>query len=118
MNNSKIKHESLEIIIMSLLKNNGKMHGYAITKVVKEKNYEQMNITESTLYPILHKLENEGKLNAESVITEGRLRKYYKICSQQKKEIHKNANKLYEIISVVKQSLNYKLKNASYKSYL
>ena len=70
---------SLSTIILKLLHDNGRMYGYEITQKVKEMTQEDIQITEGALYPILHKLEAEEILTAETEKVEGRVRKYYKI---------------------------------------
>ena len=50
---------SLEIILLSLLKNNA-MYGYEISKTIKNLSEDALIIGEGTLYPALKRLE-EGK---------------------------------------------------------
>jgi PadR family transcriptional regulator PadR len=70
---------SLSTIILKLLHDNGRMYGYEITQKVKELTQDDIQITEGALYPILHKLEAEAVLTAETEKVDGRVRKYYKI---------------------------------------
>jgi PadR family transcriptional regulator PadR len=70
---------SLSTIVLKLLHDNGRMYGYEITQKVKELTKDQIHITEGALYPILHKLEAEEVLTAETERVDGRIRKYYKI---------------------------------------
>ena len=70
---------SLSTIVLKLLHDNGRMYGYEITQKVKELTKDDIQITEGALYPILHKLEAEEVLTAETERVDGRIRKYYKI---------------------------------------
>lgn len=70
---------SLSTIILKLLHDNGRMYGYEITQKVKALTQDDIKITEGALYPILHKLEAEEVLVAETERVEGRIRKYYRI---------------------------------------
>lgn len=70
---------SLSTIVLKLLYDNGRMYGYEITQKVKELTKDDIQITEGALYPILHKLEAEEVLTAETEKVDGRTRKYYKI---------------------------------------
>ncbi|MGR3811859.1 PadR family transcriptional regulator [Jiulongibacter sp. NS-SX5] len=70
---------SLSTIVLKLLHDNGRMYGYEITQKVKELTKDEIQITEGALYPILHKLEAEEVLTAETERVDGRIRKYYKI---------------------------------------
>ncbi|MFT6204356.1 MAG: PadR family transcriptional regulator PadR [Spirosomataceae bacterium] len=70
---------SLSTIVLKLLDDNGRMYGYEITQKVKELTSGDIHITEGALYPILHKLEAEEVLFAETEKVDGRIRKYYRI---------------------------------------
>lgn len=69
----------LKTIVLKLLSERGPMYGYEITQSVKEQTKGQITLTFGALYPVLHKLEQEGLLLTESVEVDGRLRKYYSV---------------------------------------
>ena len=50
-------------------------YGYSLLQDISK----IVEISESTLYPILRRLESQGSLTTYSVEYDGRLRKYYKI---------------------------------------
>ncbi|WP_041616221.1 helix-turn-helix transcriptional regulator [Spirosoma linguale] len=60
----------------------GRMYGYEITQLVKERTQGQIALSFGALYPVLHKLEQEGLLITETEEVEGRLRKYYSLTPQ------------------------------------
>ena len=68
---------SLKTIVLKLLKEEGAMHGYAITRKVEEMTNGKMKLTYGALYPILHKLEKEGSLVTTSENFNNRIRIYY-----------------------------------------
>lgn len=70
---------TLKTIVLKLLSEQDKMYGYQITQAVKERTKGELTLTFGALYPVLHKLEQEGLLITESVEVEGRLRKYYSL---------------------------------------
>lgn len=86
MKKSSLYKGCLEPIILQLLKNNGRMYGYQITQQVKEATKGELNITEGALYPLLHKLEEQGLLETEIEQIGNRMRKYYSLTKQGKKE--------------------------------
>jgi PadR family transcriptional regulator PadR len=86
MKNSSLYKGCLEPIILQLLKNNGRMYGYQITQLVKETTKGELNITEGALYPLLHKLEEQGIVETELEQIGNRMRKYYSLTKQGKKE--------------------------------
>ncbi|MBD2705200.1 PadR family transcriptional regulator [Spirosoma sp. BT702] len=78
---------TLKTIVLKLLAeqkppNRGRMYGYEITQAVKERTNGDIVLTFGALYPVLHKLEQEGLLITETEEAEGRLRKYYSLTPQ------------------------------------
>jgi PadR family transcriptional regulator, regulatory protein PadR len=70
---------TLKTIVLKLLAEQGRMYGYEITQSVKERTGGAITLTFGALYPVLHKLEQEGLLITDSVEVDGRLRKYYSL---------------------------------------
>ncbi|MEO8027712.1 MAG: PadR family transcriptional regulator [Bryobacteraceae bacterium] len=58
---------------------NGTSHGYRIAQQIKERSQGVLDFKEGTLYPALHKLENEGLVESYEEIEKGRPRRYYRI---------------------------------------
>lgn len=71
---TQLKKGLIEYYILANL-NYGDSYGYEIVKTISS----HLPITESTLYPILKRLESQGKVTTYSDAHNGRLRKYYKI---------------------------------------
>lgn len=69
-----LKRGLLDVCVLAAIKNNDS-YGYQIIKDVKP----YLTISESTLYPILRRLEMAELLTVRSVEHNGRLRKYYHI---------------------------------------
>jgi PadR family transcriptional regulator len=58
-------------------------YGYAILKRVRESSGGHMEWTDGMLYPVLHRLERLGHVEARWEVAEsGRRRKYYRITSR------------------------------------
>ena len=86
MNRSTLYKGCLEPIIMRLLKDNGRMYGYQITRMVQDITKGELKITEGALYPLLHRLEQEGIVEAETENIGNRMRKYYTLTKAGKKQ--------------------------------
>ncbi len=69
-----LKRGLLDICVLAAIKQEDS-YGYQIIKDIKP----YVEISESTLYPILRRLENAEQLTVRSVEHAGRLRKYYHI---------------------------------------
>jgi transcriptional regulator len=54
-------------------------HGYRIAQQIKERSKGVLDFKEGTLYPALHKLENEGLVESFEGIGKSRPRRYYRI---------------------------------------
>ncbi|MEU8004928.1 PadR family transcriptional regulator [Catellatospora sp. NPDC049111] len=66
----------------------GESYGYAILKQVNELSGGQLEWTDGLLYPLLHRLERLGHVEATwHTPIEGRRRKYYRITDQGLKEL-------------------------------
>ncbi|MGX8852370.1 PadR family transcriptional regulator [Amedibacillus sp. YH-ame10] len=72
-----LKKGLLEICVLTVLKKEDS-YGYKIVKDISP----YIEISESTLYPILRRLESNECLDIYSVEHNGRLRKYYKITNE------------------------------------
>ncbi|HVE77731.1 MAG TPA: helix-turn-helix transcriptional regulator [Gemmatimonadaceae bacterium] len=69
-------------IVLAILAE-GDSYGYAILQRVRQLSGGRMEWTDGMLYPVLHRLERLGHVEARWEIAEsGRRRKYYRITSQ------------------------------------
>ncbi|WP_319229643.1 PadR family transcriptional regulator [Draconibacterium orientale] len=100
---------SLSTIVLSLLKEQGKMYGYQITREVEKITSGQLKVTEGALYPTLHKLEAKGLLSVEMTKVNNRVRKYYYITEKGKKETANLLNEMKSFISNMEVLINPKL---------
>ncbi len=86
MKKSSLYKGCLEPILLRLLKDNGRMYGYQMTQMVKEITKGELSITEGALYPLLHKLEEQGIVETETEMIGNRMRKYYSLTKAGKKQ--------------------------------
>jgi len=69
-------------IILAIL-TEGDSYGYAILKRVRKLSGGRMEWTDGMLYPVLHRLERLGHVEARwEVAASGRRRKYYRVTSR------------------------------------
>ena len=75
---------STKPIILSIL-SKSENYGYEIIRQVHELSNQSLKWTDGMLYPVLHRLENQGLIESKWKVTEsGRKRKYYSIKSEGK----------------------------------
>lgn len=83
--NNKLYKGTLQNIILKLLAKEVKMYGYQMTQRAKELTKGELEMTEGALYPLLHKLEDDGLITSELQNINGRDRKYYFLTEKGKK---------------------------------
>ena len=90
-----LKRGMLEVCVLSAIKNEAS-YGYRIIKDIKP----YVEISESTLYPILRRLESSKHLTVKSAEHNGRLRKYYQITELGREKIDTFKSEWKEIMSI------------------
>lgn len=101
-----LKRGLLDVCVLAAIKSKDS-YGYQIVKDIKP----YVEISESTLYPILRRLENAELLSVYTVEYNGRLRKYYHITPlglnriEAFKEEWKEIQSIYKF--VVREDANY-----------
>jgi DNA-binding PadR family transcriptional regulator len=74
-------------LVLAIL-SEGDSYGYAIIKRVEELSGGELQWTDGMLYPVLHRLERAGYLEATWGTSEsGRRRKYYRLTEEGKAEL-------------------------------
>ena len=85
----------LDVCVLSAIKNEDS-YGYKIIKDVKP----VLELSESTLYTILKRLEESKMLEVKAVIHEGRVRKYYHITDNGLKRINDFKSEWKELMDI------------------
>jgi len=112
MRSNQLYKGSLATIILKLLGEKGRMYGYQITQEVKALSAGEFVITEGALYPMLHKLEADGMLTVETEMIGNRMRKYYSITKNGKKEVVDRMAEMEAFIRQMQTLLNPKIELA------
>jgi PadR family transcriptional regulator len=76
-------------------------HGYRIAQQIKERSQGVLDFKEGTLYPALHKLENDGLVKSHSGMENGRPRRYYRITESGRKALSKDSAHWREVSQAV-----------------
>ena len=92
-----LKRGLLDVCVLAAIKDQPS-YGYQIIKDVKP----YVSISESTLYPILRRLEEAKLLTVRSVEHNGRLRKYYHITAAGRRRIEEFKQEWKEIMTIYK----------------
>lgn len=78
---------TLKTIVLNLLADSSasgprRMYGYEITQAVHDRTRGDITLSFGALYPVLHKLEQDGLLLTDMEEVDGRMRKYYSLTPQ------------------------------------
>ena len=76
-------------------------HGYRIAQRIKERSRGVLDFKEGTLYPALHKLENEGLVESDEGVENGRARRYYRITKSGRAALAKDRNEWRQLSRAV-----------------
>ena len=77
------------------------IHGYRIAQGIKERSKGVLDFKEGTLYPALHKLENEGLVESYEEVENGRPRRYYLITKSGRAMLGKDRTEWRELSRAV-----------------
>lgn len=90
-----LKRGLLDVCVLAAIRNEDS-YGYKIIKDLKP----CIELSESTLYTILKRLENAGALTVRTAEHDGRLRKYYHITDKGIRRIEEFKEDWKEIVSI------------------
>ncbi len=97
---------TLDLLILKTISLEPK-HGWAIAKRIQQASQEALQIQQGSLYPALHRLEQQSWIKAEWRSTEtGRMAKFYSLTRSGRKQLEKelaNWVRLSKAINIVVQ---------------
>ncbi len=97
---------STSILVLSVLEKQD-LYGYRIIRELEIRSEKAFEMSEGTLYPILHALEKEKFLESYWKDVEGRNRKYYHITKKGLKELESKKQEFEEFSAAVSKVLNF-----------
>lgn len=97
---------SSQMLVLNLLSEKA-CYGYELIKTLKQRSNNVFELKEGTLYPILHKLENDGLIHSFNQEVSGRTRKYYAITDKGAKVLAKEKEEWLQFSGAVNQVLTF-----------
>lgn len=96
---------TLVLLILKTLEQ-GPMHGWDITLHIQKISEEVLRVEEGSLYPALHRIEQEGWIAAEwGVSANNRRARFYRLTAAGRRELAKAASNWREVTSAVAKVL-------------
>jgi len=79
---------SLDLLVLKILSRRGRLHGYAIMTAVQEISCEVLRVEEGSLYPALHRMEEEGWVRASWITKDnGKRARVYELTAAGRKQL-------------------------------
>jgi transcriptional regulator len=79
---------TLDLLVLKTLAQSGPMHGYGIALRIQQVSGELLRVEEGSLYPALHRIEQEGWIGSEWQVTENNRRaRFYRLTTPGKKQL-------------------------------
>ena len=92
---------TLDLLILRTLAP-GAAHGHAIAKAIERNSDEILQVEQGSLYPALHRLEDQGLLKATWGVSEqNRRAKYYSLTKAGQKRLDKEAAAWHRLASAI-----------------
>jgi len=99
---------ALDLLVLKTLSQKGKLHGYGIALHIERASDELLRAEEGSLYPALHRMEQNGWISAAWAQTEtGRKAKYYTLTSAGKTQLQKAEQNFEHLVKGVRAILRY-----------
>jgi len=95
------KKGSAELLVLSLLEDQPR-HGYDISKLIQLRSGGALKFHVTSLYPLLHRLEEEGAIQGRWIEkSEQRRRRYYSLTAKGRKELRSKQKSWKDFVAVI-----------------
>jgi transcriptional regulator len=99
---------TLALLVLKTLHSKGRMHGYAITTHIQQVSAELLRLEEGSLYPALHRMEQDGWVRAEWGVTEkNREARFYSLTAAGRKQLTQEQESWARLTEGVERVMRY-----------
>jgi PadR family transcriptional regulator, regulatory protein PadR len=99
---------ALDLLVLKTLSQVGALHGYGIVLHVQKASDHLLQVEEGSLYPALHRMEQQGWVSSEWGLTEtNRKAKYYRLTATGRKQLRKAEEDFTQLVKGVFTVLRY-----------
>jgi PadR family transcriptional regulator, regulatory protein PadR len=99
---------ALDLLVLKTLSQRGELHGYGISLHIQRASDELLRVEEGSLYPALHRMEQNGWISSAWAQTEtGRKAKYYKLSAAGRKQLQAAEQDFEHLVKGVRAILRY-----------
>src|SRR5215831_17447968 len=98
---------TLDLLILKTLAR-GKQHGYGIAIHIQRVTEDALRVEEGSLYPALHRIEQDGWIRSEWGVSENRRKaKFYEITAAGRRQLAREEQKWTNLSSAIAAMLRY-----------
>jgi PadR family transcriptional regulator PadR len=99
---------TLDLLVLKTLDQNGALHGYGIVLHIQSASNEALRVEEGSLYPALHRMEQNGWIASEWSMTEtNRRAKYYNLTATGRRQLQQAEESFEQLVKGVRAVLRY-----------
>jgi transcriptional regulator len=99
---------ALVLLVLKTLAARGRLHGYGITSHIHTVSNALVRVEEGSLYPALHRLEEEGLVRAEWGLTEkNRKARFYTLTAKGRKRLEAEEESWIRLSGGIRRVLRY-----------
>jgi PadR family transcriptional regulator PadR len=103
---------TLDMLLLKILAS-GPLNGFAVSQRLKQLSGDILQVSDGSLYPALHKLEQAGWITAEWKTSEkGRRAKYYSLTRLGRRQLEREADNWGRLSGAISRVVKLKLKEA------
>ena len=97
---------SLDLLVLKILSRRPRLHGYAIMSAIRESSGDVLRADEGSLYPALHRMEEDGWIRAEWVTKDtGRRARIYELTAAGQEQLAAEESRWRAVTSAVNRVL-------------
>jgi PadR family transcriptional regulator PadR len=99
---------TLVLLVLKSLATHKRLHGYAITSHIQRVSGDLLRVEEGSLYPALHRMEQQGWLRSEWGLTEkNREARFYALTAAGRKQLAQEEESWARLTDGVRRVLRY-----------
>lgn len=97
---------SLDLLVLKILSRRPRLHGYAIMSAIRDSSGEVLRADEGSLYPALHRMDENGWIQAEWITQEsGRRARIYELTAAGEEQLASEESRWHAVTSAVNRVL-------------
>ena len=103
-----ILHGTLGLLVLRTLAARPRLHGYTITRHIRSVSSDLLRVEEGSLYPALHRMEQEGWLRSEWGVTDKkRQARFYSLTRAGRRQLERERESWERLTKGVARVLRY-----------